>query len=248
MQFDILTLFPAMFGSPLDETILKRAREARLIDVRVHDIRAFTSDKHHVVDDTPYGGGAGMVMKPEPLVAAFESIVRVDSSVSVLLTPQGERFTQGIARELACLDQLILICGRYEGIDERARGIIAEREISIGDYVLSGGEIAAMAVIDAVTRLIPGVLGNETSTHEESFEEGLLEYPQYTRPDVFRGQAVPEVLKSGNHARIARWRREQAIARTLLRRPDLVESADLDKDDRAFLEELRMVDKRGQNR
>lgn len=222
MRFDIVTIFPGMFASPLSESILKRAQERGLVEVFLHDIRARATDKHRSVDDAPYGGGAGMVMMPGPLVDAVESVPRVGKSLRVLLTPQGEPLSQPLVRELAGFDQLILICGRYEGIDERARGRIADREISIGDYVVSGGEIPAMVVIDAVARLVPEVLGNEASAAHESFEAGLLEYPQYTRPDVFRGEAVPSVLLSGNHAEIERWRREEAIRRTRERRPDLL--------------------------
>jgi len=227
MRFDIVTIFPRIFDSPLSESILKRAVEAKLIEVYRHDIRDHTTDVHRSVDDTPYGGGAGMVMRPEPLVACVESLPTVGKRCRVLMTPQGEPLTQAIVKEFASLNQLVLICGRYEGVDERARKLIADREISIGDYVLAGGEIPAMVVIDAVTRLIPGVLGNETSIESESFEEGLLEYPQYTRPEVFRGLKVPDVLLSGHHAEIAKWRRNQAISRTQERRPDLLRTQKL---------------------
>lgn len=222
MRFDIVTIFPKMFVSPLGESIIKRATEKGLVEFHFHDIRKFAKDKHRSVDDAPYGGGAGMVMKPEPLVSAVESVPRVGKSLRVLLTPQGEPLAQALAKELAGYDQIILICGRYEGIDERARNLIADHEISIGDYVVSGGEIPAMVVIDAVTRLIPGVLGNEESTARESFESGLLEYPQYTRPEVFRGERVPEVLLCGHHAEIEKWRSEQSLERTKKRRPDLM--------------------------
>ncbi len=243
MRFDVVTIFPGMFSSPLDVSILKRAREDGLIDVHFHDIRDFTHDAHRTVDDTPYGGGAGMVMKPEPLVEAVEAVPKIGRRINVLMTPQGERFNQRIANELAAYDQVVLICGRYEGIDERARSLISDREISIGDYVISGGEIAAMVLIDAVSRLKPGVLGNNDSLTRESFEEGLLEYPHYTRPDVFRGMAVPEVLKSGNHANIAKWRREKAIERTLKRRPDLLDTADLTLEERGHLNLLKSAQK-----
>lgn len=223
MRVDIVTIFPGMFASPLAETILKRAQEKGLLEIHFHDIRNFAADKHRSVDDSPYGGGAGMVMKPEPLVAAVEGVPRSGKGLRVLLTPQGEPLSQSIVRELSGFDQLILVCGRYEGIDERARRFIADREISIGDYVVSGGEIPAMVLLDAIARLIPGVLGNELSVAHESFEEGLLEYPQYTRPELFRGERVPEILLSGHHAEIERWRLEEAIARTRERRPDLVE-------------------------
>jgi tRNA (guanine37-N1)-methyltransferase len=235
MRFDIVTIFPGMFDSVLGETIIKRAREKGLVDFQLHDIRDFARDKHRCVDDTPYGGGAGMVMMPGPLTEAVESVPRQGRSLRVLLTPDGERMTQKVARELAGYDQLILISGRYEGIDERARRLVADREISIGDFVLSGGEIAAMAVIDSVVRLVPGVLGNEESAEEESFEAGLLEYPHYTRPEEFRDASVPEVLRSGNHARIRRWRRTEALLRTRERRPDLFEKLELSDEDREEL-------------
>lgn len=222
MRFDIVTIFPGMFESPLGESIIKRAREKGIVEFHFHDIREHTLDKHRSVDDTPYGGGAGMVMTPGPIVAAVEAVPRAGNCLKILLTPKGEKFSQAIARELTAFEQLILVCGRYEGIDERARNIISDREISIGDYVVSGGEIPAMVVIDAVTRLIPGVLGNEESTRHESFELDLLEYPQYTRPELFRGERVPEVLLSGNHAEIEKWRKEQSLASTRKRRPDLI--------------------------
>jgi tRNA (guanine37-N1)-methyltransferase len=235
MKFDIVTIFPGMFDSVLGETIIKRAREKGLVEFRMHDIRDHAHDKHRCVDDTPYGGGAGMVMMAGPLAEAVESIPREGKGLRVLLTPQGERLTQAVAKDLSTYDQLILISGRYEGIDERARPLICDREISIGDFVLSGGEIAAMAVIDAVTRLVPGVLGNEESTSEESFESGLLEYPHYTRPEEFRGSKVPEILRSGNHAQIRRWRRTQALQRTREQRPDLFEKIELSDEDREEL-------------
>jgi tRNA (guanine37-N1)-methyltransferase len=238
MRFDIVTIFTGMFESPFAESILKRAREKGAIDILLHDIREHTTDAHRTVDDTPYGGGPGMVMKPEPLVDAVEAIPGEGRRLRILLTPQGERLTQNVVKDLCEYDQLVLICGRYEGIDERARNLIADREISIGDYVLSGGELPAMVVVDAVTRLLPGVLGNETSISEESFEEGILEYPHYTRPDVYRGEEVPDVLKSGNHKEIVRWRRQRALERTLKRRPDLLEAVELTEEDRKFLAEL----------
>lgn len=221
MKFDIITIFPKMFESPLGETIIKRAQEKGLVEFCLHDIRDNTKDKHRSVDDSPYGGGAGMVMMPGPLVDAVEAVPRLGKSLRILMTPQGEPLTQKIVRDLAGYHQLIVTCGRYEGIDERARNLIAEREISIGDYVVSGGEIPAMVLIDAVVRLIPGVLGNEESSKFESFESGLLEHPQYTRPEVFRGEKVPDVLLSGHHAEIEKWRYEQALERTKTRRPDL---------------------------
>jgi len=222
MQFDILTLFPDMFTGPLTESILKRAAQAGQISIDVHDIRAYTTDKHHSADDAPYGGGAGMVMKPEPLVAAIEAARQRNPGARVLLlSPQGRRFTQAVAEELAAQPALILVCGRYEGVDERVAGFI-DGELSLGDFVLTGGEPAALAVIDAVARLLPGALGNEESARNESFSEGLLEGPQYTRPAEFRGLKVPEVLLSGDHAKIAQWRREQSVLRTQERRPDLL--------------------------
>lgn len=224
MRIDIVTIFPNMFESPFGETILKRAREKGLVEFHFHDIRGYTKDKHRSVDDTPYGGGAGMVMRPEPLTIAVESVPRAENSLRILLTPQGERLSQEMVKELSQYDQLILTCCRYEGIDERARALISDREISVGDYVVSGGEIPAMIVVDAVVRLIPGVLGNEDSVKHESFESELLEYPQYTRPEVFREMRVPEVLLSGNHAEIEKWRHQEALTRTKKRRPDLVES------------------------
>lgn len=227
MRFDIVTIFPKMFESPLAESILKRAQEAKLIEIYRHDIRDFTIDVHRSVDDTPYGGGAGMVMRPEPLVKCVESVPTIGKKCRILMTPQGEPLTQTIVKELATFDQLVLVCGRYEGVDERARKLVADREISIGDYVLAGGEIPSMVIIDAVARLIPGVLGNETSLESESFEEGLLEYPQYTRPEVFRGEKVPDILLSGHHAEIAKWRREKSIIRTKERRPDLINTGKL---------------------
>lgn len=235
MRFDIVTIFPKMFDSVLGETIIKRAREKGLVEFCLHDIRDHAHNRHRSVDDTPYGGGAGMVMMAGPLTEAVESIPRGERSLRVLLTPQGEKFTQAMAKDLASYDQLILISGRYEGIDERARSLICDREISIGDFVLSGGEIAAMALIDAVTRLTPGVLGNDDSASEESFESDLLEYPHYTRPEVYRDMGVPEVLRSGNHARIKRWRRTRALARTRERRPDLFEKIELSEEDREEL-------------
>jgi tRNA (guanine37-N1)-methyltransferase len=220
---EILTLFPRMVAAPLEESILGKARARGLLHVRVTDIRDFAEGKHRVTDDVPYGGGAGMVMKPEPLVAAIEAAKeRQPQARVVLMSPQGRRFDQEKALELSQKPALVLVCGRYEGVDERVMGWVDE-ELSLGDFVLTGGEIAALAVVDAVARLLPGVLGNELSAQSESFAgEGLLEGPQYTRPPEFRGLRVPEVLLSGDHARIAGWRREQAMARTRERRPDLL--------------------------
>ncbi len=221
MDIDIITLFPGMFRGPLEESILARAVEKGLLQIRVHNLREFASGRHQVVDDYPFGGGPGMVMKPEPIFAAVESIRREGGRV-VLMTPQGRPFRQAIAREFAQEQQLVLLAGHYEGVDERVRQHLVDDELSIGDYVLTGGELAAMVVCDAVARLIPGVLGAGESTVEESFAAGVLEYPQYTRPAEFRGWRVPEVLLSGDHARVARWRREQSLLRTLHRRPELL--------------------------
>lgn len=224
MRFQILTLFPEFFETPLRATILGRASDKELVSYDLVDIRDFAQDKHRTTDDLPYGGGAGMVMKPEPLVGALEHARERDPAATrVLMSPQGERLDQSLAYELAELDGLILTCGRYEGVDERVRQGWIDREISIGDYVLSGGEPGALVLIDAVTRLIPGVLGNQASIREESFAADRLEYPHYTRPREFRGREVPEVLLSGNHQRIADWRRQQSLERTRRRRPDLLD-------------------------
>lgn len=238
MEFEILTLFPRLVEGPLQESILGKAVQRGLVSVRVRDIRDHATGKHRVTDDTPYGGGAGMVMKPEPVVAAIEAAREAMAGPSrvVLMDPQGRRFTQEVARELHRAGRVILVCGRYEGFDERVRSFVDD-EISIGDFVLTGGELAALCVVDATARLVPGVLGNEASAGAESFEEGLLEYPQYTRPPVFRGMEVPEVLLSGDHAKIARWRRRQALLRTRERRPDLFARLELDEADRKLLEE-----------
>jgi tRNA (guanine37-N1)-methyltransferase len=221
MEFDILTLFPRMFEGPLDESILKRARESGLVQIRVHNLREFTQDKHHVVDDKPYGGGPGMLMRPEPIFEAVEKLHRADSYV-VLMTPQGALFTQRRAQEFAKRPHLIVICGHYEGVDERVREALVDEEVSIGDYVLTSGALAAAVIVDSVVRLLPGVLGDEQSAGDDSFASGLLEGPQYTRPPEFRGMRVPDVLLSGDHAAVARWRAEQARQRTKQRRPDLL--------------------------
>ncbi len=225
MKIDIITLFPGMFRGPLEESILGRAVERGLLDIKVHNLRDFATGRHKVVDDYTFGGGPGMVMKPEPIFAAVESLRREGSRV-VLMSPQGRVFRQAIAEELSRQEQLVLLCGHYEGVDERVRQHLVDDELSIGDYVLTGGELAAMVVCDAVARLIPGVLGAEESAREESFTKGLLEYPHYTRPATFRGWEVPEVLLSGDHTRVARWRREQSLLRTLRRRPELLKPED----------------------
>jgi tRNA (guanine37-N1)-methyltransferase len=221
MKIDVLTLFPAMFAGPLDESIIKRARAAGLLDLTVHNLRDYAQDRHKTVDDRPFGGGPGMLLKPEPIFDAVEQLVRPGTRV-ILLSPAGRAFNQAIAHELAQAGDLLLVSGHYEGFDERIREALADDELSIGDYVLTNGALPAMVIIDAVTRLLPGVLGDEQSAHDDSFSHGLLEYPQYTRPAEFRGMAVPEVLLSGNHADIARWRAEQSKLRTKKRRPDLL--------------------------
>lgn len=230
MEFDVLTIFPRMFEGPLTESILKKARERHVVEVRLHDLREYTHDRHRQVDDTPYGGGGGMILMPGPIHEGVEAILaeRPDAkSRVILLSPQGSPFNQEEARRLARdYQHLVLVCGRYEGIDERVREFLVDEEVSIGDYVLTGGELAAMVIIDAVSRLIPGVLGSERSAREDSFSDGILEYPQYTRPAIYRGHAIPEVLLSGNHAEIERWRREKALEATEKKRPDLVRTGD----------------------
>ena len=221
MRIDILTLFPAMFAGPLDESIIKRAREAGLLDLRIHNLRDYAHDRHKTVDDRPFGGGPGMLLKPEPIFEAVETLAREKTRV-VLLSPSGRTFNQAIAAELAACDDLLFVTGHYEGFDERIRERLADDELSIGDYVLTNGALPVMVIIDAVTRLLPGALGDDESAREESFSHGLLEYPQYTRPAEFRGMKVPEVLLSGNHGQIAKWRVEQARLRTRERRPDLL--------------------------
>ena len=239
MQFEVFTLLPEVFPPYLESSILQRARQNGLIDVRLHNIRDWARDKHHTTDDTPYGGGGGMVMKPEPLFEAVESILGPLSGLPViLLSPQGRVFSQAIARALSAHERIALICGRYEGVDERIRQHLVTDEISIGDYVLTGGELPALILIDAVTRLLPGALGDPTGAEDDSHAGGLLEYPHYTRPPEFRGEAVPEILLSGDHAKIDKWRREQSLLRTLERRPDLLEKAELSKDDLKFLKSI----------
>ncbi|HEU5412166.1 MAG TPA: tRNA (guanosine(37)-N1)-methyltransferase TrmD [Candidatus Angelobacter sp.] len=269
MKFEIVTIFPDFFRGPLDYGIVRRARETGLIEVALHDLRAFTRDRHRTVDDRPFGGGEGMVLKPEPLFECVESLKIGDMEARraagaretvVLLSPQGQMFTQAVAQELAGLERMVLICGRYEGVDERVAEALADREISVGDYVLSGGELGAAVIIDTVTRLLPGALGNEASARQESFTAaqelkaaagtvsdvpdstcgsgGLLDYPHYTRPAEFRGMAVPEVLMGGNHEEIRKWRRKKALEKTLRNRPDLLKSESLSKADKKVLAEL----------
>jgi tRNA (guanine37-N1)-methyltransferase len=265
LKFEIVTIFPDFFRGPLDYGIVRRAREnaAGLIEISVHDLREFTTDKHRTVDDRPFGGGQGMVLKPEPLFQCVESLgvapreqrmQRAGPESVILLSPQGELFTQAVAQELAGLERILLICGRYEGVDERVAEGLADREISIGDYVLSGGELPAAVIVDAVTRLLPGALGNEASAWQESFTAaektaaggpdstcasgGLLDYPHYTRPAEFRGRAVPEVLMGGNHEQIRKWRRRKALEKTLRNRPDLLAGQALSEEDRKMLAEI----------
>jgi len=265
MKADIVTIFPDFFRGPLDHGITRRAAEMGLVKLEVHDLREFTHDRHHTVDDRPFGGGEGMVLKPEPIFDCLERlqvapreqrVIGAAKESVIVLSAQGQRFTQSVASELATLDRMVLICGRYEGVDERVSEFLADRELSIGDYVLSGGELGAAVIIEAVTRLLPGAVGNEASTRQESFtahvanEEregpdstcssgGLLDYPHYTRPADFRGMTVPEVLINGNHLEIRRWRREQALKKTLRNRPDLMEDVELSGDDRKVLERIK---------
>jgi tRNA (guanine37-N1)-methyltransferase len=247
LRFDIITIFPEFFREVFDFGIVRRARAAGLVEVGAHDLRAWTTDKHRVVDDRPFGGGDGMILKPEPLAAAIESLTGAQAAGEltgtgkrvVLLSPQGRVFEQRVAAELAACEQVVLVCGRYEGVDERVVETMVTDELSIGDYVLSGGEPAALVVVDAAVRLLPGALGSETSAVNESFSDaGLLDYPHYTRPVEFRGRRVPEVLLGGHHAEIARWRRRAALAKTARNRPDLLARAALDEQDRRWLEEI----------
>jgi tRNA (guanine37-N1)-methyltransferase len=239
MIFDILTLFPDMLYSPFEGSIIGKAREAGLIQVNLYNIRDYAEGKHRVTDDYPYGGGKGMIMKPEPIMRGIKAIQSDNPEArTILMTPQGYLLRQEVVKRLAQQSHLILICGRYEGVDERVRDVVDE-EISIGDYVLTGGESAALVIVDAVSRLIPGVLGNEGSSEDDSFSKGLLEYPQYTRPRVFAGKEVPEILLSGDHQAIERWRRQEALRRTSERRPDLLSQAELSKEDHKILDELK---------
>ena len=247
MQFEVFTLLPEVFPSYLETSILKRARKRGLIEVHLHNIRDHTRDKHHTTDDVPYGGGGGMVMKPEPVFEAIESVLGITPPHAppgagcpiILLTPQGRVFNQSIATELSQHPRIALLCGRYEGIDERIREHLVTDEVSIGDYVLTGGELPALILIDAVARLLPDVLGDPTGAEDDSHAMGLLEYPHYTRPPEFRGWNAPDILLSGDHAKINRWRREQALLRTFKKRPDMLEKADLSAADRKFIESLK---------
>ena len=271
MKFEILTIFPDFFRGPLDYGIVRRAREAGLIEIAIHDLRAFTHDRHRTVDDRPFGGGEGMVLKPEPIFECLEEMQvaprekrLLDDAVErvILLSPQGRMFTQGVAQDLVKRERVVLICGRYEGVDERVGECLADREISIGDFVLSGGELGAAIIVDTVTRLVPGALGNAASSQQESFTNaggvqvrddntppsstcgsgGLLDYPHYTRPAEFQGMTVPEVLLNGNHDEIRRWRRRKALEKTLANRPDLLERVELSKEDQKILQEIESGD------
>jgi tRNA (guanine37-N1)-methyltransferase len=248
MRFDIFTLFPEMFSGPFDASIIRRACEAGRVILTLHNIRDYATNRHQMTDDTPYGGGGGMVMKPEPIWNAVEAVLGFDPTSRsevppvILLTPQGRLFTQAVARELAAHERLLLVCGRYEGVDERVRQYLATDEISVGDYVLTGGEIPAMVIVDAVVRLIPGVLGDPGAMVDDSHAGGLLEYPHYTRPAVYRSYPVPEILLSGHHAEVDRWRRREALRRTHERRPDLLARAELSQTDREFLAQLEAED------
>lgn len=242
LNFEVLTLFPALIEGPLNESILKRGREKGLLNVTVRNIRDYTEDKHKTADDSPYGGGAGMVLKPEPIFKAFEALKaeHAEDFLTILLSPQGRLFDQKRAEQLSEEKRrIVLICGHYEAIDERVIDLLVDEELSIGDYVLTGGEIAALAVIDAAARLLPGVLGDEESAYRDSFGEGLLDHPHYTRPAEFHGMRVPDVLLSGNHAEIEKWRRREALRATLIKRPELLEKAELTEEDKEILEELK---------
>jgi tRNA (guanine37-N1)-methyltransferase len=241
MKFDIVTIFPRMVGAGLAEGVVSRGVGRGLLDIEVHDLRDYTTDRHRSVDDVPYGGGPGMVMKPEPLARAVDAIRarRGEPDAVILLSPQGRRFTQLEASRMSAMSHLALLCGRYEGMDERVRAAIATEELSLGDYVLSGGELAALVVVDAVSRLIPGVVGDARSVEEDSFSRGLLDYPHYTRPSEFAGLKVPDVLLSGHHEEVRRWRKMAALRRTLNRRPDLLDAAALDDEERRLLDEIR---------
>ena len=246
MKFDILTLFPGMFVGPFGESIINRAKDKQLIDISLHNIRDWATDRHQTADDAPYGGGAGMVMKVEPLAAAISAVKLLSPNSTVVLTsPQGRRLTHRVASELSGIEGLIIVCGRYEGIDERVRTLFAEDDISLGDFVLSGGEIAAMAIVDAVTRLIPGALGSDESAEADSFGDGLLEYPHYTRPPEFMGLTVPDTLISGNHELIRKWRRKESLRKTRTLRPDLLAEIEFSKEDRKLMAEIEREDADG---
>ena len=239
MQFHVLTIFPEIFASPLAASLLKKAQEKGILSCTVHNLRDYATGRHRAVDDTPYGGGQGMVMKPEPVVAALEGVSQsLTAPWRIFLSPQGKTLTQAKVAELAHRETLVLLCGRYEGVDERIR-LFVDEEISIGDYILSGGEMAALVVIDAVARLVPGVVGRHESVENESFSHGLLEYPHYTRPEEFRGLLVPDVLLSGNHAEIALWRRQQSLLRTLQERPDLLAKAEVTEEEKRWLAQFK---------
>jgi tRNA (guanine37-N1)-methyltransferase len=243
MRIDVFTLFPEIFPGYLEASIIKRAREAGLLEIKLYNIRDFATDKHKMTDDVPYGGGGGMVMKPEPIFNAIEAVLGIPPSCPlILLTPQGRSFTQELAHQFSRQNHLALLCGRYEGVDERIRQHLVTDELSIGDYVLTGGELPALVVTDAITRLLPGVLGDPMATQNDSYAAGLLEYPHYTRPAEFRGWHVPEVLRSGDHARVARWRREQALHRTAKRRPDLLTKADITTEEAKALNNQKKED------
>lgn len=242
MFFDILTLFPEMFAGPFSESIIKRAREKDLIDIKTVNIRDFAEDKHHTTDEPPYGGGAGMVMKAEPIFKAWQDTQnkRELKSKTILMSPQGRELTQDLVKDLSREDGLTIICGRYEGVDERVRETVVDEEISIGDYVLTGGELPAMVLVDSVSRLLTGVLGAEDSSKKDSFYNGLLEHPHYTRPREFKGLQVPDVLLSGNHQLIERWRKKESLKRTLLRREDLLEDKNLSTEEKELLKEVKL--------
>jgi tRNA (guanine37-N1)-methyltransferase len=240
ITFEILSIFPEMFESPLNFSLLKKAQEKGVLNICLHDIRDWADDKHKMTDDAPYGGGCGMVMKVEPVEKALNAIKRPENdSIVVLMTPQGEVLNQNIAAELACHKQIVIVCGRYEGVDERIRTHLVDREISIGDYILTGGELAALVLIDAVSRFIPDVLGNPESTQRESFSNNLLEYPQYTRPAQYKGWNVPDILLSGNHAQIENWRKIESLKKTYKRRSDLLEKINLSEEDKIILDKIK---------
>ncbi len=243
IRFDVLSIFPDMFSSPLNYSLLKKAQDKDLIEIFIHNIRDWAEDKHKMTDDAPYGSGCGMVMKVGPVDKALAAVKKKEMNpLVILMTPQGELFNQRIAAELATKRQIVIICGRYEGVDERIRRHLADREISIGDYILTGGELSALILIDAVSRFVPGVLGNMRSVEGDSFSDGLLEYPQYTRPADYKGWKVPDVLLSGNHAQIENWRREESLRKTYRRRPDLLRKARLSPTDKEILKKIKLKD------